>query len=266
MSTAVSDVPTDSPSVEWLGRLGYGAKGIVYTMVGVLAAMRVAGSGGELTGTTGALTQLRQEPYGAAMLVVIALGLVAYTAWRWAQAIIDVENKGSDWKGLVRRAGLFISGTLYAALAWSALMLSRGNAQSSDPDAKAAEAMSIPGGQWLVMAVGAGFILTALYQFYRVWHDSFKKHWKYTLSGTTREWATRFSRFGIAARAAVFVIMGAYMLMAGLERNPEQTRGMGAVLAELSSVPWLLAVIAAGLICYGAYSLINAAFREIPAP
>jgi hypothetical protein len=199
------------------------------------------------------------------MLIVVALGLIAYTAWRWTQAVLDVENKGSDWKGLVRRGGLFISGALYATLAWSALMLARGNSQSSNPDAKAAEAMSVPGGEWLVMAVGAGFVLIGLYQIYRAWQYSFTRHWKPTLSGSKRDWATHFSRFGIAARALVFVVMGGYMLLAGFRESPEQTHGMGAALAELSSVPWLQAVVAAGLICYGAYSLINAAFREIPA-
>ncbi len=256
---------SDEKWIEGLGRLGYGAKGVVYTLVGALAAMRAAGMGGELTGTTGALTEIREMPFGTAMLIAIALGLIAYTAWRWAQALLDVENKGADAEGLTKRAGLFISGGLYASLAWSSLMLARGISQSSDSDAKAAEAMSMPGGDWLVMAVGAGLVISGLYQFYRAWKTQFTKHWKGSLSGNRRQWATRISRFGIAARAVIFVMMGGYILDAGLSSNPEETRGMGATLAELSSIPWALGVISVGLICYGGYSLVNAMYRQIPA-
>lgn len=258
--------------IEWLGRTGYAAKGFVYLVIGGLALMQVLGIGSVDTqggkGSKGALVALDQQPYGDILLYIIAAGLVTYTLWRWAQGFLDVENKGSDAMDLVRRAGLVISGALYGYLAFTAVRLAQdatGGSGSGDSSQKASEAMSLPGGTWLVMLVGVGFAVTGLYQAYRAYSLDFQKHWKGSLNGTQRQWATRISRFGIAARAVIFVIMGGYIVQAGINANPGQTRGLGGVLQSFADQPWLLGTTALGLVCYAIYSWVNAAYRRIPA-
>lgn len=259
-------------AVEWFGRIGYGAKGFVYVVIGSLALMEGLGIGGsgDATGSRGALMTLDQQTYGDILLYVVATGLVLYTLWRWAQGFLDVENKGSDGKDLVRRSGLVVSGALYGYLAYVAFQLASTAGDSaasggSGGSQQASEAMSLPGGTWIVVIVGVGFIFTGLYQAWRAYSLDFKKHWKGSLHGSRRKWATRISRFGIAARAVIFVMMGGYIAQAGLNANPEQTRGLGGVLRAFAGEPWLLGTTAAGLICYALYSWINAAYRRIPA-
>jgi hypothetical protein len=138
-------------------------------------------------------------------------------------------------------------------------------AADSDGSQQASEAMSLPGGTWIVTLVGVGFIGTGLYQGWRAYSLDFRDHWNGSLYGSRRQWATRISRFGIAARAAIFVVMGGYIAQAGLTANPEQTRGLGGVLQSFADNPWLLGATAAGLICYAVYSWINAVYRRIPA-
>lgn len=261
-------------AIEWFGRIGYGAKGFVYVVIGSLALMEVLGIGGgegDTTGSRGALMTLDRQPFGDIVLYIVAAGLVLYTLWRWAQGFFDVENKGSEGKALIRRGGLVISGALYGFLAYNAFQLARtsdmsGAAGNSGNSERASEAMALPGGTWLVVIVGVAFVVTGLYQVWRAYSLDFKKHWKGSLHGSRREWATRISRFGITARAVIFIIMGGYIVQAGLNANPEQTRGLGDVLQSFASDPWLLGSTAAGLICYALYSWITATYRRIPAP
>jgi hypothetical protein len=254
--------------VEIFGRAGYASKGAVYVIIGGLALMQVLGIGqGDATGSQGALVALDQQPYGNILLYLMAAGLVMYTLWRVAQGIFDVENKGSDGIDVVKRAGLVISGGLYGYLAIAAIQLAHGASQPGGEESsqKASEAMSVPGGTWLVIAVGVGFIATGLYQAWRAYALDFTKHWKGSLSGDQRRWATRISRFGIAARAVIFVIMGGFIAQAGINADPGQTRGFEQVMQSFSDKPWLLGSIAVGLICYAIYSWVNAWFRQIPA-
>ncbi|MEG6551583.1 DUF1206 domain-containing protein, partial [Desulfocurvibacter africanus] len=84
-------------------RLGYAARGVVYLLVGGLAVLAALGRGGGTTDTKGALRTLLDTPWGDALLGVIAVGLLGYAAWRFVQAVGDVDRHGKDAKGLAVR-------------------------------------------------------------------------------------------------------------------------------------------------------------------
>ena len=87
------------PWVERLARFGYAAKGAVYIVVGLLAAMAAFGMGGKTTDTRGALATIVTQPFGRVLLGAVAVGLVGYALWRFVQAGVDAENKGSRSNG-----------------------------------------------------------------------------------------------------------------------------------------------------------------------
>jgi Domain of Unknown Function (DUF1206) len=73
--------------VRRLGRIGYGAQGIVFTEIGILLIVAARQhSAHQAKGIGGALAQLAREPYGHVLLAVVALGLVAYGLYSFAQA------------------------------------------------------------------------------------------------------------------------------------------------------------------------------------
>ncbi|HKF93470.1 MAG TPA: DUF1206 domain-containing protein, partial [Gammaproteobacteria bacterium] len=89
MGTMSIDTPPDAgKGVEWLARMGYVAKGVVYMIVGVLAAMTALGVGGATTGTIGAVSRIEHQPFGQALVGLMALGLVGYVLWRFTQAVM----------------------------------------------------------------------------------------------------------------------------------------------------------------------------------
>src|SRR5919197_1205064 len=89
-----------SPFVGLLGRVGLGAQGICFVVIGVLALALAAGVGGEPTDPQGALVALARGGWTKALLVVLAIGFPCYAVWRLAQALFDRGRMGSDLGGI----------------------------------------------------------------------------------------------------------------------------------------------------------------------
>ncbi len=70
------------PWIVLLARLGYAARGIVYLMIGSLAALAAFHAGGKTTNSGGILVQVFIQPMGGVLLAVLALGLAGYGLWR----------------------------------------------------------------------------------------------------------------------------------------------------------------------------------------
>ena len=119
------------PWVVRLARLGYAAKGVVYLLVGWIAA-RAATGNGETTGTHGALEFLLAKPFGKVMLVLVAVGLAGYAVWRAVQAIADPEGKGNDPKGLAVRGYMLASAFIHGAMFVAALRLLQGDPRGAE--------------------------------------------------------------------------------------------------------------------------------------
>ncbi|MDP8962637.1 MAG: DUF1206 domain-containing protein [Cyanobacteriota bacterium] len=256
--------------VEKLARLGYAAKGVVYAIVGVLAVQAAFGSGGRTTNTKGALSAIAAQPFGKLLLILLTIGLIGYVIWSFVQAIKDPEHKGDDAKSLARRLGYGITGLIYAGLAVSAMRLIMGSGGGSGGNSQqdwTARLLSQPFGQWLVGLIGAFVIGLGFYQLYKAYKAKFRKQMKLQeMSPNEETWATRIGRFGEAARGIVFIITGFFLIQAGRHSNPNEVRGLdGALqaLAEQPYGPWLLGIVALGLVAYGVHMGVQARYRRI---
>jgi hypothetical protein len=260
-----------APWVRVLARLGYGARGVVYLVVGWLAIQVAIGSGGDTTSKKGALTEIAQQPFGQVMLGIVAFGLFAYTLWRLVQGIKDPEGKGSDAKGIVTRISYVVSGLTYAALGIVAVQIivnslasSGGGSSKEDWTAKL---LAQPFGQWLVGIFGLIIFGVAAYQFYQSYSGSFMKMFKPgELSLKVKTWIERIGRTGYAARGIVYVIIGGFLMQAAMTHDASEAGGLAQALSTLAQQPygpWLLGLVAAGLFGFGVYSLIEAYYRRI---
>lgn len=264
---AVRDV---APWIEKLARLGFVAKALLYMTIGVLAcsaALRLGGT--PATGSRGAMVKLLDAPFGHVLLVVIAIGLFGYAAWRIIQGIADPEHKGHDAKGIAKRARSMGVGVLHAALGVSAIKLAWGNLSAANDGASSqhatARALATPGGTTVLWAVAGGFVAYGAYQLYCAWKAKLNKQLSLgRMSSSTQRIVIAASRFGIAARGIVFATIGVLLARAIQNHDPRQARGLKQAMLELFTFgrgPFL--VVAAGLIAYGIYQLINARYRRI---
>jgi Domain of Unknown Function (DUF1206) len=259
-----------SPWVERLGRLGLVAKGVLYAVVGILAIKVALGGREESPDREGALQTIAQQPFGKGLLVLLAVGLAGYALWQLARGLLDREGEGEDPKGLAKRGSAFARGIWYGALA--VLTAERVvNAGSSGGGSKeqqtTAGVFDVPLGRYLVYAAGLAFLGAGAFNGYRAVTGKFKKKLKTAeMSDAEEASATAFGVLGHLARAAVYTLIGLFLLRAAWEFDPKEARGLDGALMELSQQTYgglLLGAVAVGLMAYALYCFVEARYRRI---
>ena len=254
------------PWVERLARLGYAAKGVVYLIIGVLAAQAALGRGGATTDSQGALRALADQSFGAILLGLVGIGLAAYALWRFVEALIDPEGKG-----LAKRIAHVSVGLIYGALAINAidLITSDGDGdggQVFSEESWTARVLAQPFGRFAVGLVGVGVIAYFLYQIFKAWKGDFPESLKVgDLSGTEARWARRLGTFGLASRGVVFSLIGLFLIQAAIQYDPQRAGGLDQSLQAVAQQRYgmaLLGIVALGLVAYGSYMLLIARFRR----
>ena len=254
-----------SPLLETLTRIGYGARGLIYTTMGALAVQVALGKGGALASPLGAIATIGKQPAGMILLWVILLGLVSYSLWGIVRALLDPLHKGNDIKGLIERGGFLASAFGYAIMILPTYGYITGSslASSGSQTQKIITAiMAMPFGRWVIGVVGLAMLAAGLYHIYLGFKAGFDRQFQtYALTPKEVKLVTNVGRFGTAARGVVFAVVGGLIVLAAYRANPSQPIGMDAALATLLHQPygiWLLGIVAVGLIAFGFYSMLSA--------
>ncbi len=266
--TEVAREASTSPLMETLMRLGYVVRGLVYGMIGVLAVQVALNRGGSLTDTQGAIVALGQTPVGVALLYAILVGLIGYGLWGLIRAIFDPLHKGADAKGIVERLGFAVSGISYGLLSIATYRLITGASDAAHSGAQTTQTQqataSILTNSWGPIAVGAVGVIVigiGLLQVIQGLGPGFQRQFQpFALSGEQRTWIERLGRFGMTARGVVFTMIGVFLVLAAYRHDASQAQGIDGVLAALLQQPygpWLLGIVALGLIAFGIYSGIS---------
>jgi len=257
-------------TLEVMARLGHGARGLVYCLVGGLALLAAVGSGGQTGGSRSALQTLLGQPFGRVLLVAIAIGFAFVAVWRVVEALTDADHRGRTWKGLGVRAAHFGSGFIYFGLMLSALGLAFGSGGGGDDRAArdwTAWLMAQPFGLWLAGLVGVGVAGAGIAHGWRAWRGNVTRG--LSCSEDVARWAVPMGRLGFGARGIVFVLIGGFLVLAAIHSRASEARGLGGALRALQTQPYgwvLLGVTAAGLFAFGLFGLVEAVYRRIDAP
>lgn len=260
------------PWMEKLARLGYAARGAVYFVVGLLATQAAFGVGGQTTDSKGALQAIVTQPFGKFLLVIITAGLIGYALWQILKTFVDPEHPGEKLGGkqIARRIGYGISAGSYAVLALTAIKLILGTGGGGDSNSTqdwTARILAQPFGQWLVGLAGLIVIGVGLYEIYNAFKGKFiEKLHLLNMNSNQRSLTIALGKLGITARGIIFMMIGAFLIQAALAVDPNRAKGLGDTLETLAQQPfgpWLLGVVALGLIAYSLYSLVEARYRQL---
>lgn len=256
----------------WLARLGYAVKGIVYVIIGWLAVQLAIGVGGKATDQRGALQTISRQPFGHFLLIIVAIGLLGYALWSFIQAIFDTENAGRNAKGIIKRLAYAAVGISYALLSFGAFRLvtvagSTAKSTTTTTQDWTPLLLKQPSGVALVVLLGLVVLAIAVSLFMEAYKTHFLRHLKlFSVSATVRQVVTLLGRLGYAAQGVVFVIIGLFLLVAAVQHNPGQAKGLDTALLVLSQQPFgklLLAIVALGFLAYGIYSWVEARYRLV---
>ena len=257
-----------SPQFEWLARAGLVARGVVYVVIGVLALKLALGDGGKATNQQGALQTIAKQPLGTVLLIMVAVGLAGYASWRLLRAAIGRGPDGAD--DTKERIDGLVSGIGYAGLCLTAVKIlagSGGGGGASNPDKATGGVLSWPGGTWLVAIVGVIIVGVGLEQGYKAVKKKFLENSKTgEMSHRVRQGFTALGVAGHLARMVVFTLIGYFLIKAALDYDPDKAIALDGALAHLGQTsygPLLLGAVAAGLVCFGAYSIADARFRKV---
>ena len=259
-----------SPWGRGLARWGLFSKGALYVLVGLIA-LNVSVAGGErVQDRGGALSALADTWLGKLLVGVLAIGLLGYALWRFAEAVLGRPLEGGEKEGWLKRLGFVARGFWYLGLfgvAVSALAGSDESGGSRQEDRYTARVLEWPAGRWLVAAVGLGILGAGAFNVWRALGARFRKNLKLRkMSDTEDRVFTAIGVIGHLARGVVFGLIGFFLVRAAWQYDPKEAVGLDGALAEVLRQDYgdtLLGLVASGLIAYGLYCFIEARYREV---
>jgi Domain of Unknown Function (DUF1206) len=242
--------------------------GLLYIVIGFLALELALGAGGKAADRTGALHEIAGESWGTALLVVVAVGFTGYALWRFTVALVGEKVETNEDLGWGKRLWYGARGLFYAFLCYTTVALLVGSHSSSGNEKKQTEAvLDWPGGRWLVGALGAGLVAWGLGSAYRGVTKKFKDDLHTArMSARAETWATRVGVLGYLARAVVYGLAGVFLVRAAYQFDPKEAVGLDGALQKVADQtfgPLLLGIVAAGLVAYGLFYFVRAAYREV---
>jgi len=257
-----------SNHLQWLARIGYAARGLVFVILGYFTAL-AAISAQRPVDNKDALRTLLDQPFGGILLGAIAAGLFCFAIWREAQCFADADGCGSDAKGLMRRMIFGAAGLFYAAFASIVVsMLVGARAAAGETERSVHDwsgwLLTKPMGRWVLAAVGIAIVVSGI----GIGITGLKAEFKQRLGMTEkpRWFVTALGCAGYLTRATVFAIIGIFLVFAAIDANAHEATGLAGALDTIKRQPFgpaLLGITAAGFVAFGAYGLAEAVFRRI---
>ncbi|MBO6603514.1 MAG: DUF1206 domain-containing protein [Roseicyclus sp.] len=258
-------VPTQS--FQWalpIMRAGYAGRGIVYIVVAGLSLWAIF-RGGDAEGTGSAFSTLSASPFGWVLLALIVLGMAAYAIWRILDAAMDLEDYGTDAKGLIARAGMVVTGLVHSAIGVLAVSLIIGASRSGGGIEQAVAAvLRMPGGRWIIAFAAICTLGAALYYLQKALRRTYRD--KLRASHFTRNWDWAMQA-GVASQGVVVGVIGGFLAMAALRADSTHAGGMGQAFDWLGQQPFgqaLVILLCLGLLGFAFFCFVNAGYRIIP--
>ncbi|MER7803961.1 DUF1206 domain-containing protein [Streptomyces parvulus] len=256
-------------AAEGAARAGLTARGVIYLLVGILALQIAFGTGNREADRGGALEEIADKPFGAVMLWALGIGLVGMALWRLSEAAFGATGK--DGHKAKKRLPAAARCVFYAFVAYSVLAFAAGAGGSGSSDQQSRDVtrkvLEMPAGQWVVGLAGAGIVVAGVVIAVQAIRRSYHKKLKLgALSSRARTLLDVTGVGGGVARGAVFAAAGAFAVRAAVDYQPDQAKGLDDTLRSFAQTPlgpWLLVLVAAGLVLFGVFSFALARWRRV---
>jgi hypothetical protein len=255
---------------------------VLYVIIGCLAVGIAFGHSRDQADSAGAVRLVGATPAGLIALWLLVAGFIGLALWRLSEAAYGGPGPGEQKRS--SRLAALGKAVVYGVLAFTIVKYAIGagspkssNQQSTD---LTASVLHYPGGQVVVVAAGFAFVVCGAYMTYSSWRRDFRK--ELNLAGAsprTRRVVMRLGpvdqlhgavvpehQIGGIARGVVFAAVGVFLIVAGAKAQPGQAKGIDATLRAFAQTPlgpWLLVVVAIGLVTFGLYSCCEARWRKV---
>ncbi|MEU1412365.1 MULTISPECIES: DUF1206 domain-containing protein [unclassified Streptomyces] len=251
-------------------RAGLTARGVIYLLIGVLALRIGFGDGGHQADRQGALAEISGEPFGSVLLWALGIGLVGMAVWRLSEAAFG--SVGPDGRKAGKRLTALARCVFYAFVAASVVSFAAGSGDgggSSDEQSRdvTARALGMPAGQWIVGVAAVGIVVAGVWIGVRAVRRDYHDHLRLgEMTPRVRRLVDVTGVGGGAARGVVFAAVGAFALRAAVDYRPDRAKGLDDTLRWFAGTPfgpWLLVLVACGVVLFGLFSFALARWRRV---
>lgn len=270
----------EHPGVVKIGRAGWFAKGVVYLIAGVLAvlvALRASGwsesstTGNQEASPTGAIKTVAGSGAGTVLLLLLAIGMLIYAAWRVVSAFMP---GGSDADARLHRIGYIVSAIAYTSFALSAFALARHASSDENGNRKVTDitssVMSNTAGRWLIGLVGAIVVAVGVYRLSKgIKVDVDDELDLSGMSPARMQWSKVLGAIGEFGRGIGIGLVGFFMLRAAITYDVNEATGLDGALRRLATSSWgvvVVFVVGIGFAAYGIFCLATFTRRRLEAP
>lgn len=260
-------------TIELASRLGYAARGLVYLGLGTVVLLAALDLTPRAKGAKGMLSAWADWPMGWALIGAIGVGLAGFAAWRILQAVFDADRHGRTPKAWAVRIGQAFSALVYGGLALSAFELLDELEDVGEVDEErsahhaARTVLDLPYGDALLIAAGLAVLAFAVGNVVQGLMQDFSK--RLDCDDKTCRRVVPLAKAGYGARGLASLPLGVFLVMAGLQARAGEAHSWGGALQAIERQPfgsWALCLVAAGLIAFGLFGLVEARYRRIRPP
>lgn len=250
-------------STKKIAKFGLAAKGVIYLISGILTLLAALNMGGAMSGKFKVLDFLQKQPLGNVILIILALGFISYSIWRFIQSFSDPENHGSDTKGIIKRIGFAVSAIIYLVVAGIAVKKvisgSSGSGGKNYVDMFGPTVVTIA-----FIIIGLALAGKAIFHFKKAVDKRFLK--EFSIDGLKFHKLAKYAGyFGYYARAIVVGIIAFFFLKAGLYSGQNEIKGTKEAFSFLQDSNYgtiLMALVSAGLASYGIFVLLLSKYKK----
>lgn len=259
-AAGVAEEAANSQTFAAVARAGYAVSGLLHILIGVIAIQLAVGRSGEAD-VSGAVSELANKPAGPLLLWACFAACAALALWQLGNAILGYRNV-SDNK-LTKRLSALGQALVFAALAATIMSFVMGQGQNSRESSSdfTGTLMKAPFGVFLLVAVGAGIAITGIVFAVRGFRRKFTKDLSLSSNPSVHKFQLWVGVVGYIAKGIALFLVGLLVVIATVRAQPEQSTGLDGGLKALKEQPYgpyLLALVALGLIAYGLFLMVKA--------
>lgn len=263
-----------------LSRAGLASRGVVYAVLAYLVARVALGAMGSASidkpaSGPGVAQAIASETGGHVMLFILAFGLLFYALFSILDAVLHHDDESPSAKRWGDRAlsawGFVVYGAFsgYCFVAASSLQGGYGTSAADQYQHTkwAGDVLRWPGGVYYLGALGLILLIIAAFLVSRAARRSFRPRLERDrMSGRAWIVANVLGVLGYLGRAALFGIVGWFILHAAIENDPREGQGVDGSLrmfADSGAGPYVLWAVAVALFGYGLYMFVETAYRRV---
>jgi hypothetical protein len=121
-------------------------------------------------------------------------------------------------------------------------------------------------GPLLVALTGIIVMIAGIYQWVRAYKEEYMKKMSFSgIASNMRDTVRKIGKLGYAARGVVWLLVGFFLLLAGLNSDASQAQGQGGAFQTIEQWggSWVLLIVALGVVAYGVFMFFKSRYYQV---